>query len=392
VGYYWDTPTIDVQQIAGPGGGLEASQRPQRDPGHGEVRVRVEACGLCHSDLLSARLAPSYPIVPGHEIAGVVDAVGDGVQSWRPGARVGVGWFGRVDHVCPACRAGDAIDCANLRTPGLAYDGGYGDSVVVPVEALAAIPEGLTATEAAPLMCAGVTTLNALRNSPARAGDLVALLGIGGLGHLGVQFAATMGFETVAIARGPDKAGAARELGAHHYVDATASDVAEELQALGGARVVLSTVTNSAAMGAALGGLGPRGQLLVVGVATEPIEVPPVVLVGQTRSVAGHPSGTSKDSEDTMRFAVLSGIRPDRDHAHDRRRPGLGADAVGPGPVPGRAHQHLRHLPQFGPLPPGGTAVATGARWLRERGGYGSAVATGADRRRQPALPRVPRW
>ncbi len=309
-------------------------------PGRGEVRVQVEACGVCHSDVLSTLIASTYPIVPGHEIAGVIESVGEGVGSWTTGARVGVGWYGGVDHVCPACRSGDSIDCANLRTPGLAYDGGYADSVVVPVEALASIPDGLTAAEAAPLMCAGVTTFNGLRNSPARAGDLVAVLGIGGLGHLGVQFAAKMGFETVAVARGPDKASFARELGAHHYIDSTTSDVSGELQALGGATVVLSTVTNSAAMGAALGGLGPRGQLVVVGVAMEPIEVPPVVLVGQTRSVAGHPSGTSKDSEDTLRFAVAHRGPPhDRAHAHGRCPTGLGADALGTGTLPGRPHQ-----------------------------------------------------
>jgi D-arabinose 1-dehydrogenase-like Zn-dependent alcohol dehydrogenase len=302
--------TVKVQQIPKAGADLEAAEREQADPGPGEVRVRIEACGVCHSDVMSAQMASRYPIVPGHEIAGVVDAVGAGVSTWAPGRRVGIGWYGGVDGVCPACRAGDSIDCANLRTPGLAYDGGYADSMVVPVEALAAIPDALAAAEAAPLMCAGVTTFNGLRTSGARAGDLVAVLGIGGLGHLGVQFAAKMGFETVAIARGADKADAARALGAHHYIDSTASDVADGLQALGGARVVLSTVTNAAAMGAALAGLGPRGQLIVQGVAMEPIEVPPVVMVSQSRSVVGHPSGTSKDSEDTLRFAALTGIRP----------------------------------------------------------------------------------
>jgi D-arabinose 1-dehydrogenase-like Zn-dependent alcohol dehydrogenase len=302
--------TVDVQQIPSAGGGLEASQREQRDPGRGEVRIRVEACGVCHSDVLSTQLAASYPMVPGHEVAGVIDALGDGVDGWHTGDRVGVGWYGGIDHVCPACRSGDFIDCAGLRTPGLAYDGGYATSLVAPVEALAAIPDGLSAAEAAPLMCAGVTTFNGLRSSPARAGDLVAVLGIGGLGHLGVQFAAKMGFETVAIARGPDKADFARQLGAHHYIDSLTADVAGRLQELGGARVVLSTVTNAEAMGATLGGLGPRGQLVVLGVDMAPIAVPPVVLIGQTRSVAGHPSGTSKDSEDTLRFAALTGVRP----------------------------------------------------------------------------------
>jgi D-arabinose 1-dehydrogenase-like Zn-dependent alcohol dehydrogenase len=303
-------PRVHVQQLPSAGGSLEVAEREQRDPGRGEVRVRVEACGVCHSDVLSSFLANSYPIVPGHEIAGVIDAIGDGVGNWSPGARVGIGWYGGVDGTCRACRSGDSINCANLRTPGLAYDGGYADSVVVPVEALAAIPDVLTSAEAAPLMCAGVTTFNALRSSPARAGDLVAILGVGGLGHLGVQFAAKMGFETVAIARGEDKAEPAKSLGAHHYIDSTSSDVASELQALGGARVILSTVTNAAAMTAAVGGLGLKGQMVVVGVSEEPIEAAPFVLVGQSRSIAGHPSGTSQDSEDTLRFAALSGVRP----------------------------------------------------------------------------------
>jgi D-arabinose 1-dehydrogenase-like Zn-dependent alcohol dehydrogenase len=260
--------------------------------------------------MLSSFLASRFPIVPGHEIAGTIDTVGDGVDGWSPGDRVGVGWYGGVDGTCRACRSGHSINCANLRTPGLAYDGGYADSVVVPFEALAAIPDALTFAEAAPLMCAGVTTFNALRSSPARAGDLVAILGVGGLGHLGVQFAAKMGYETVAIARGKDKEDPARSFGAHHYIDSASSDVAGALQALGGARVILSTVTNAAAMTAAAGGLGLEGQMVVVGVSEEPIEAPPFLLVGQTRSIAGHPSGTSQDSEDTLRFAALSGVRP----------------------------------------------------------------------------------
>ncbi len=303
-------PNVRVHQFPTAGASLEAGEREHRDPGRGEVRVRVEACGVCHSDVLSSFLAQSYPIVPGHEIAGVIDAVGDGVDRWTPGDRVGIGWYGGVDGTCRACRSGDSINCANLRTPGLAYDGGYSDSVIVPFEALAAIPDELTAAEAAPLMCAGVTTFNGLRSSAARAGDLVAVLGIGGLGHLGVQFAAKMGFETVAIARGEDKAASAKALGAHHYIDSTTSDVASALQALGGARVILSTVTNAPAMTAAVGGLGLKGQMVVVGVSEEPIEAPPFVLVGQSRSVSGHPSGTSQDSEDTLRFAALTGVRP----------------------------------------------------------------------------------
>jgi D-arabinose 1-dehydrogenase-like Zn-dependent alcohol dehydrogenase len=303
-------PIVKVFQFPSPGSTLEAGEREQRDPARGEARVRVEACGVCHSDSASAYLASTYPIVPGHEIAGVVEAVGAGVSAWRVGDRVGVGWYGGIDHTCPACRAGDSIDCANLATPGLAYDGGYAESVVVPTEALAAIPDGLSAAEAAPLMCAGLTTFNGLRSSDARAGDLVAVLGIGGLGHLGVQFAAKMGFETVAVARGTGKEESARALGAHHYIDSTASSVADELQALGGAKVILSTVTDSPTMSAATGGLGTRGQLIVLGVSMDPIEVNPLLLVSQSRSVAGHPSGTSKDAEDTLKFASLFGIKP----------------------------------------------------------------------------------
>jgi D-arabinose 1-dehydrogenase-like Zn-dependent alcohol dehydrogenase len=205
--------TVTVQQLPTPGSGLEPAERELRAPARGEVVVRVEACGVCHSDVLSVHLAASYPVVPGHEIAGVVDSVGEGVVAWAPGDRVGVGWYGGIDRVCPSCRAGDFIDCTNLQVPGLAYDGGYAESVIAPEEALAAIPDALTAVEAAPLMCAGVTTFNGLRSSPARAGDLVAVLGIGGLGHLGVQFAHRMGFETVAIARGPAKAAPAKQLG-----------------------------------------------------------------------------------------------------------------------------------------------------------------------------------
>jgi D-arabinose 1-dehydrogenase-like Zn-dependent alcohol dehydrogenase len=298
-----------VHQFPAPGSSLEAAEREQPDPRRGEVRVRVEACGVCHSDVLSSVLAGSYPIVPGHEIAGVIESVGEGVETWSVGDRVGVGWYGGVDGTCRACRSGNSINCANLRIPGLAYDGGYADSAVVPVEALAAIPDELTAAEAAPLMCAGVTTFNALRSSSARAGDLVAILGVGGLGHLGVQFAAKMGFETVAIARGEDKAVSCRSFGAHHYIDSTNSDVVSELQALGGARVILSTVTSAEAMTAAVGGLGFTGQMVVVGVSQELIEASPVVLVNQSRSVAGHPSGTSQDSENTLRFAALTGVR-----------------------------------------------------------------------------------
>jgi D-arabinose 1-dehydrogenase-like Zn-dependent alcohol dehydrogenase len=255
-------------------------------------------------------MSASYPRIPGHEIAGVVDAVGVDVSAWKPGDRVGVGWFGGADFTCDPCRRGDFIDCQNLRIPGLSDDGGYAEYGIFPTEALAAIPDVLAPTDAAPLMCAGVTTFNGLRRTQARAGDLVAVLGIGGLGHLGVQFANKMGFETVAIARGADKADFARQLGAHHYIDSTGQDVAQELTKLGGASVVLATVTNGPAMSSTITGLRPHGELVVLGAPQEPLEVAAAPLLMASRSVVGHPSGTSKDSEDTLRFAALTGIRP----------------------------------------------------------------------------------
>lgn len=303
--------TNRVIQVPSAGADFETTQRELSEPGPRDVRIRVMACGICHSDAMAKEgMSAAYPRVPGHEIAGVVDAVGSEVDSWSPGQRVGVGWFGGADYTCDACRRGDFIDCAHLRTPGLTDDGGYADYAVFPADALAAIPDELTDIHAAPLMCAGVTTYHALRSSRARAGDLVAVLGIGGLGHLGVQFAAKMGFETVAIARGEEKADFARQLGAHHYIDSTASDVGKELTALGGASVVIATVTNGPAMAATVPGLRARGELVVLGAAMEPLEVSPIDLISQSRIVRGHPSGTSKDSEDTLRFAALTGITP----------------------------------------------------------------------------------
>jgi D-arabinose 1-dehydrogenase-like Zn-dependent alcohol dehydrogenase len=303
--------TMNVIQVPSGGADFETVQREVPEPGPRDVRVRVTACGICHSDVMAKEgMSAAYPRVPGHEIAGVVDAVGSGVDAWTPGQRVGVGWFGGADYTCDACRRGDFIDCANLRTPGLTDDGGYADFAVFPADALAAIPDALSDIHAAPLMCAGVTTYNGLRSSRARAGDLVAVLGIGGLGHLGVQFAAKMGFETVAIARGEDKRDFSRELGAHHYIDSTAEDVGTELTKLGGASVVLATVTNGPAMAATVPGLRARGELVVLGAAMEPLEVSPIDLIMQSRIVAGHPSGTSKDSEDTLRFAALTGVTP----------------------------------------------------------------------------------
>jgi D-arabinose 1-dehydrogenase-like Zn-dependent alcohol dehydrogenase len=278
------------------------------------VRVRVEANGICHSDVLTKEgywPGIEYPRVPGHEVAGAVDAVGDGVAEWKPGDRVGIGWHGGHCGVCDSCRRGDFLTCrVGLRVTGIAFDGGYADYVVAPAAVLARIPDGLSATDAGPLMDAGVTTFNPLRNSGARPGDLVAVLGIGGLGHLGVQFAAKMGFDTVAIARGEDKEPLAKRLGARTYIDSRRQDPAAELQKLGGARLVLATVTNAEAMTATLGGLGPDGRLVVVGAPAEPLQVSALLLIGGRRSVAGWPSGRAVDSEDTMRFAMLQGIRP----------------------------------------------------------------------------------
>jgi D-arabinose 1-dehydrogenase-like Zn-dependent alcohol dehydrogenase len=304
--------TYRAVQVPEAGADFELVEREVREPGRGEVRVTVQACGVCHSDSITAlgHMPIEYPRVPGHEIAGVVDAVGEGVEDVQPGDRVGVGWFGGACFRCDACRRGDFIECHALKISGISYDGGWAEQVVVPLDALARIPDDLSAVDAAPLLCAGITTYNALRESEARPGDVVAVLGVGGLGHLGVQYAAKMGFKTVAIARGEDKKALAHELGAHVYIDSTAQDVAEELQKLGGARVVLATVVNAKAMASVIDGLGPRGRLIVVGVDSEPIEVGPMQLVGGSREIHGHASGTSKDSEDTLDFSVLQDIRP----------------------------------------------------------------------------------
>jgi D-arabinose 1-dehydrogenase-like Zn-dependent alcohol dehydrogenase len=282
------------------------------EPGRGQVRIKVRACGVCHSDSITVQgaLGNAFPRAPGHEVAGVVDALGDGVGVWSVGDRVGVGWFGGCDFTCEPCRRGDFISCENGLISGVAYDGGYAEYMVAPAEALARIPDGLSDVDAAPLLCAGITTFNALRESVARPGDLVAVLGIGGLGHLGVQYAAKMGFEVVAIARGAEKGPLAKELGAHHYIDSKASDVADELTKLGGAKVILATVTVPDAMTAALGGLKARGQLLVIGAAPEPMQVPGLALIFKSAGVQGHASGTSQDSEDTLRFSALTGVRP----------------------------------------------------------------------------------
>jgi D-arabinose 1-dehydrogenase-like Zn-dependent alcohol dehydrogenase len=301
-----------VVRIASSNGAFELVEREIPEPGTGKVRIKVEACGICHSDSLTKEgtfPGIQYPRVPGHEIAGVVDAVGEGVVGWAKGQRVGVGWHGGHCGHCDACRRGDFFACRWGQVTGITYDGGYAEYMVAHSSALALLPEDLSAVEAAPLVCAGVTTFNSLRNSGARPGELVAVLGLGGLGHLGVQFAAKMGFKTVAVARGGDKEPLARQLGAHHYIDSQAQDAAAELMKMGGARVILATVTNAEAMSMALGGLGINGNLLVLGAPHEPLAVPAGLLIQGRRSVAGWYSGTSIDSQDTLSFSTLTGVR-----------------------------------------------------------------------------------
>lgn len=299
-------------QVAKPNAPLELVNREIPKPGSREVLLKVQACGICHSDSFTVLGAYpiQYPRVPGHEVVGTIEALGGDVPEWKVGMRVGVGWHGGHCGHCPSCRRGDFITCRTGKIPGISYDGGYAEYMVAPFEALASIPEELTSADAAPLLCAGITTFNSLRHTGVSAGDLVAVLGIGGLGHLGVQFAAKMGCHTVAIARGKDKEPLAKKLGAHRYIDSTTSDVAAELTKLGGARVILATATDAKAMTAALGGLGIDGRLLVLGASTDPIEVSPILLISARRSIAGWPSGTSADSEDTLKFSVRSDIRP----------------------------------------------------------------------------------
>jgi D-arabinose 1-dehydrogenase-like Zn-dependent alcohol dehydrogenase len=300
-------------QVSEPGGAFELVEREVPEPGRGEVLVRVQACGICHSDSYAKEgvfPGTSYPLVPGHEIAGVIAALGEDVRGWEVGQRVGVGWFGGNCGYCRPCRHGEPMSCENMGIPGITFDGGYADYVVVRHNAPALIPDDLAAEEAAPLLCAGITTYNALRHSGAHGGDLVAVLGVGGLGHLGVQFASKLGFDTVAIARGREKEPLARQLGARHYIDSTAQDPAQELERLGGAKVILATVTSADAMAAAVGGLGIRGRLVVVGSSMDPMQVPPAMLIRGSKSIAGHASGTSGDSEDTLDFSVLAGVRP----------------------------------------------------------------------------------
>ena len=302
-----------VVQVTRANGTFEIVEREIPQPAAGLVRVKVEACGICHSDTMTKEgLFPGiqYPRVPGHEIAGVIDAVGAGVAGWAKGQRVGVGWHGGHCGYCDSCRRGDFVTCqVAFQIPGISYDGGYAEYMIAPAGALALIPDGLAPIDAAPLMCAGVTTFNPLRHSGARPGDLVAILGIGGLGHLGIQFATKMGFKTVAIARGKDKEPLARKLGATSYIDTNNQDAAAELIKLGGAKVILATVTSGNAMSAVLGGLGVNGKLIVVGAAAEPLQVPGIPLLMGRRSIVGWPSGSSIDSQDTLAFSAQSGVR-----------------------------------------------------------------------------------
>jgi D-arabinose 1-dehydrogenase-like Zn-dependent alcohol dehydrogenase len=300
-------------QVPKAGADFEIVEREIPQPGPGQVTIRVEACGVCHSDVITKEgLLPGmrYPRVPGHEVAGVIDEVGAGVQNWKKGDRVGVGWHGQHDGTCLSCRRGDFVTCENLKISGVSFDGGYQEYMAAPVEALAHMPESLEAAEAAPLMCAGITTFNALRHSGALPSDLVAIQGIGGLGHLGVQFAKKFGYRVAAMGRGPENAGLAEKLGADVYIDSRASDAAAELQKLGGARAILATAPSGKAMSALIGGLGANGVLLVVGASADPIEVAPNQLLFGKKRIQGWASGIPTDSEDTLRFAELTGVRP----------------------------------------------------------------------------------
>jgi len=305
-------PKMRAVQVSKPNGPFEVVSRDVRDPGPGEIRIKVEACGICHSDALTrsgAYPGLTLPRVPGHEIAGRVDAVGANVTAWRAGDRVGVGWHGGHCFLCNACRRGDFINCEKAQVTGISFDGGYAEYTIVPYQAAARIPDELDAAEVGPLLCAGVTTYNSLRNSGARPGDTVAVQGIGGLGHLAIQYAARMGFRTVAISRGADKEALARELGAHEYVDTQKVDAAEGLKRLGGADLVLATAPNSAAIASTVNGLKARGKLLIVAASFEPLQLSALALLSG-KTVAGWPSGRPIDSEETVAFSALVGVRP----------------------------------------------------------------------------------
>src|SRR5713101_468708 len=304
---------MKAAQVPKPGADFQIVEREIPKPGVGHVLIKVQACGVCHSDLFTKEGAwpgIQYPRVPGHEVAGIIDEVGAGVSEWKKGQRVGVGWHGGHDGTCLACRRGDFGNCQNLKIAGISYDGGYQQYMVAPVEALTAMPEGLGDAEAAPLLCAGITTFNALRHSGAVPGDLVAVLGIGGLGHLGIQFANKFGYKVAAIGHGSENAALAKKLGASVYIDNKVTNAADELQKLGGAQVILATAPSSKAMSELINGLGMNGRLMVVGATMDPIEATPIQLITGSRSIQGWSSGTPTDSEDTLRFAELSGVRP----------------------------------------------------------------------------------
>ena len=305
--------TMRAAQVPKAGAEFQIVEREMPMPGAGQVRIKVLACGVCHSDLFTKEGAwPGirYPRVPGHEVVGTIDVVGNGASQWKKGQRVGVGWHGGHDGTCRECRRGDFVHCRNLQVPGISYDGGYQEYMLAPVEALVSVPDGLGDAEAAPLLCAGITTFNALRHSGALPGDLVAVQGIGGLGHLGIQFASKFGYNVAAIGRGPETAPLAKKLGASLYIDSQATNPAEALQSLGGATVILATAPSAKAMSPLIDGLGPNGKLMVIGASPDAIEVTPIQLISGSRTIQGWASGTAADSEDTLGFAELSGVRP----------------------------------------------------------------------------------
>jgi D-arabinose 1-dehydrogenase-like Zn-dependent alcohol dehydrogenase len=305
--------TMKVAQIPKPGGDFQVVERDIPEPGEGQVRIKVQACGVCHSDAFTKEGSwpgIQFPRVPGHEVAGVIDKVGAGVSAWKKGQRAGVGWHGGQDNTCRECRRGDFKNCRNVKVPGISYDGGYEQYMVAPLEALVAIPQTLSDVEAAPLLCAGITTYNALRHSGAFPGDLVAIQGLGGLGHLGIQFANKFGYRVAAVGRGAENGALAKKLGASVYIDTNATNAAQALQKLGGAEAILATAPSAKAMSELFDGLGPNGKLVVIGAAFDPIEVTPVQLITGSRTIQGWASGTAADSEDTLNFAELTGVRP----------------------------------------------------------------------------------
>jgi D-arabinose 1-dehydrogenase-like Zn-dependent alcohol dehydrogenase len=307
------TAITKMALIPKPGADFEIVEREIPQPGWRQVRIKVQACGICHSDVLTKEgMWPGiqYPRVPGHEVVGVIDELGEGVSEWKTGQRVGVGWHGGQDGTCLSCRRGDFRNCRNLKIPGISYDGGYQQAMVAPVEALAAIPESLDAAQAAPLLCAGLTTFNSLRHSGALPGDLVAVQGIGGLGHLGIQYANKFGYKVAAIGRGSENASLAAKLGASVYIDSNATNAAEELQKVGGAQAILATAPSSKAMSTLIDGLAPNGKLIVVGATFDTIEVTPIQLISGSRALQGWSTGTPADSEDTLHFSELTGVRP----------------------------------------------------------------------------------